>query len=167
MCHARNPLIPIHGHAARSGEARDLKFTNHFTIGKVHQRITVHVRPRYRSAQFRRGMPSARLKRVLEFIEANLGEDISLSALAEVASMGPHYFSDLFKQSTGLSPHQYVLRRKMGRAKEHLQNPRISVVEVSAILGFADQSYFTKVFRRALGATPTEFRANLIDRFTG
>jgi AraC family transcriptional regulator len=122
---------------------------------------------RPRTAQFRGGMPTARLKRVLEFIEANLGEDISLSALAEVASMGPHYFSDLFKQSTGLSPHQYVLRRKMERAKEHLQNLKISVVEVSAILGFADQSYFTKVFRRAVGATPTEFRANLIDRFTG
>ena len=122
---------------------------------------------RPRTTQFRGGMPTVRLKRVLEFIEANLGEDISLSALAGVASMGPHYFSDLFKQSTGLSPHQYVLRRKMERAKEHLQNLRISVVEVSAILGFADQSYFTKVFRRAVGATPTEFRANLIDRFTG
>ena len=122
---------------------------------------------RPRTAQFRGGMPTARLKRVLEFIEANLGEDISLSALAEVAGMGPHYFSDLFKQSTGLSPHQHVLRRKMERAKEHLQNPKISVVEVSAILGFADQSYFTKVFRRAVGQTPTEFRANLIDRYTG
>ncbi|HKV42458.1 MAG TPA: AraC family transcriptional regulator [Blastocatellia bacterium] len=121
---------------------------------------------RPRTAQFRGGMPTARLRRVLEFIEANLGEDISLSALAEVAGMGPHYFSDLFKQSTGLSPHQHVLRRKMERAKEQLQNQKISVVEVSAILGFTDQSYFTKVFRRAVGVTPTEFRANQIDRCT-
>jgi AraC family transcriptional regulator len=120
---------------------------------------------RPRTHQFRGGMPSARLRRVLEFIEANLGEDISLSALAEVAGMGPHYFSDLFKQSTSLSPHQFVLCRKMERAKEYLQNRNISVVEVSAILGFADQSHFTKVFRRAVGVTPTDFRANLIDRW--
>jgi AraC family transcriptional regulator len=120
---------------------------------------------RPRTRQFRGGMPHARLRRVLEFIEANLGEDISLSALAEVAGMGPHYFSDLFKQSTSLSPHQFVLCRKMERAKEYLQNRNISVVEVSAILGFADQSHFTKVFRRAVGVTPTKFRATLIDQW--
>ena len=120
---------------------------------------------RPRTHEFRGGMPNARLNRVLEFIEANLGEDISLSALAEVAGMGPHYFSDLFKRSTNLSPHQYVLRRKMERAKGYLKKPDISVIEVSAVLGFADQSHFTKVFRRSVGVTPTEFRANLIDRW--
>ena len=119
---------------------------------------------RHRTAQFRGGMPSARLKRVLEYIDANLGEDISLSALAQVAGMGPHYFCDLFRQSIGLSPHRFVLRQKLERAKKLLRNPKTSVIEISAILGFADQSYFTKVFHRAVGVTPTEFRADLIGR---
>ena len=130
--------------------------------------LAVYLQKRYgvfrpRTAEFRGRMPAARLKRVLEFIDENLSEDISLSALAGVAAMGPHYFSDLFKRSTGLSPHQYVLRRKIERAKQHLRDPNISVVQITAITGFADQSYFTKVFRRVVGVTPTTFRANLID----
>jgi AraC family transcriptional regulator len=130
--------------------------------------LAVYLQKRYgvfrpRTAEFRGGMPAARLKRVLEFIDGNLSEDISLSALAGVAAMGPHYFSNLFKRSTGLSPHQYVLRRKIERAKQHLRDPKISVVQITAITGFADQSYFTKVFRRVVGVTPTTFRANLID----
>jgi AraC family transcriptional regulator len=130
--------------------------------------LAVYLQKRYgvfrpRTTEFRGGMPTRRLKRVLEFIGENLGEDISLSTLAGVAGMGPHYFSDLFKRSTGLSPHQYVLNRKIARAKEHLRDPKISIVEISAITGFADQSYFTKVFRRTVGVTPTRFRADLID----
>ena len=113
--------------------------------------------------QFRNGMPTARLNRVLEFIRANLSEDIKLSALAETAGMSSHYFSELFKQSTGLSPHQYVLREKVERAKEHLRNPNTSIIEASAITGFVDQSYFTKVFRRLVGVTPSEFRANAVE----
>jgi AraC family transcriptional regulator len=130
--------------------------------------LAVYLQKRYgvfrpRTTEFRGGMPGARLKRVLEFIDGNLSEDISLSALAGVAGMGPHYFSALFKCSTGLSPHQYVLRRKIERAKQHLRDPKISVVQITAIMGFADQSYFTKVFRRVVGVTPSAFRANLID----
>jgi AraC family transcriptional regulator len=109
--------------------------------------------------QFRNGMPTARLNRVLEFIRANLSY-IKLSALAETAGMSSHYFSELFKQSTGLSPHQYVPREKVERAKEHLRNPNTSIIEASAITGFVDQSYFTKVFRRLVDVTPSEFRAN-------
>ena len=129
--------------------------------------LAVYIQKRYavfrhRTAEFRGGMPSARLKRVLEYVEANLGEDISLSALAQVAGMGPHYFCDLFKQSIGFSPHRFVLRQKLERAKKLLRNPKTSVIEISAVLGFADQSYFTKVFHRAVGVTPTEFRAGLI-----
>ena len=129
--------------------------------------LAVYIQKRYavfrpRTAQFRGGMPSARLKRVLEYVEANLGEDISLSALAEVACMGSHYFCDLFKQSIGISPHRFVLRQKLERAKKLLRDPKTSVIAISAVLGFADQSYFTKVFHKAVGVTPTEFRANLI-----
>lgn len=108
---------------------------------------------------FRNGLPTARLNRVLEYIRANLGEDVKLSALAATAGMSSHYFSELFKQSTGLSPHQYVLREKIEHAKEYLRDSKVSIIEASAITGFVDQSYFTKVFRRLVGVTPTEFRA--------
>jgi AraC-like DNA-binding protein len=128
--------------------------------------LAVYLQKRYaavtpKSFQWRGGMPGIRLNRVLEYIRANIGEDLKLSALAEIANMSPHYFCELFKQSTGLSPHRYVLRAKIERAKEYLRDLRVSVFEASVLTGFADQSYFTKVFRRVVGVTPTEFRARM------
>jgi AraC family transcriptional regulator len=128
--------------------------------------LAVYLQKRYaavtpKSFQWRGGMPGIRLNRVLEYIRANIGQDLRLSALAEIANMSPHYFSELFKQSTGLSPHRYVLQAKIERAKEHLRDLRVNVFEASVLTGFADQSYFTKVFRRVVGVTPTEFRARM------
>jgi AraC-like DNA-binding protein len=129
--------------------------------------LAVYLQRRYavyvqKTAEYRGGMPKARLNRVLEYISANLSEDIRLSELARTAGMSPHYFSELFKQTTGLSPHQYVLRQKIERAKQHLRDPRANVIEASAMTGFVDQSYFTKVFRRLVGVTPTEFRNTVL-----
>ena len=128
--------------------------------------LAVYLQKRYaavtpKSFQWRGGMPGIRLNRVLEYIRANTGEDLKLSALAELANMSPHYFCELFKQSTGLSPHRYVLRAKIECAKEYLSDLRVNVFEASVLTGFADQSYFTKVFRRLVGVTPTEFRARM------
>ena len=98
---------------------------------------------------------------MLEFIEEHLDQDITLAALAETAGMGPHYFSELFKQSLGISPHQYVLRRRIDRGRRLLHNPSISVLEAAVRTGFSDQSHFTKLFRRIVGVTPTKYRSIL------
>ena len=109
----------------------------------------------------RNGLPRTRLNRVIEFIEEHLDQDITLAALAETAGMGPHYFSGLFKQSLGISPHQYVLRRRIDRGRKPLHNPSISVLEAAVRTGFSDQSHFTKLFRRIVGVTPTKYRSIL------
>jgi AraC family transcriptional regulator len=111
--------------------------------------------------QIRGGLPGVRLNRVLEYIEANLGRDIHLNELAEAAGLSPFHFAKLFKQSTGASPHQYVLQRRLERAKELLRRPAKSLSEISLETGFADQSHFTNVFRRFIGATPSKFRSSL------
>lgn len=125
--------------------------------------LSVYLARRYgvfkpKTAAYRDGLPKARLNRVLDFIRANVSEDLTLSELAQTAGMSPHYFCELFKQSTGLSPHQYVIRRKIELAKELLSDPRIRIIEASARTGFVDQSHFTKVFRRVVGVSPSEFR---------
>jgi AraC family transcriptional regulator len=107
----------------------------------------------------RGGMPSARLKRVLDYIGAKLDEDLSLLVLANVVGMNLYYFARLFKQSTGLSPHRYVLERRITRAKQLLHTPEMTVLEAGVRTGFGDQGNFTKVFRRFVGVTPTKFRA--------
>ena len=112
-----------------------------------------------RTGKYRGGMPAARLNRVLDFMRQNYARDTRLWELAQLAGMSPHYFCELFKQSTGLSPHQYFLQQRIARAKECLRNPEVTVSQVAASTGFADQSHFTKVFRRIVGITPAQFRA--------
>jgi AraC family transcriptional regulator len=128
--------------------------------------LAVHLQNRYavtRPAipQLRNGLPRARLNRVIEFIEANLHREIGLSALAKTAGMSANYFSELFKQSVQISPHQFVLRRRIDRARTLLNDPTMTVLEAAVRSGFADQSHFTKMFRRVVGVTPTAYRAAL------
>jgi AraC family transcriptional regulator len=78
-----------------------------------------------------------------------------------MAGMSAHYFSELFRQSVHLSPHQYVLRRRIDRARKLLNDPSITVFEAAVRSGFADQSHFTKTFRRVVGVTPSGYRAAL------
>jgi AraC family transcriptional regulator len=128
--------------------------------------LAVHLQHSYGVAQPTRaklghGLPRARLNRVIEYIEANLDQEIALSALAKTAGMSSHYFSELFKKSVQFSPYQYVLRRRIERARKLLHEPGVTVFEAAARTGFSDQSQFTKIFRRIVGVTPTAYRAAL------
>jgi AraC family transcriptional regulator len=109
---------------------------------------------------YKGGMSRYRLKWVLDYIVDNLEADLSLSQLSAIAGMSPHYFSELFKQSTGLSPHRYVLRQKIERAKEHLCNPRLTLIEAGFEVGFENPSHFARVFRKVVGVSPSHFRAD-------
>lgn len=113
---------------------------------------------------YRGGLPGYRLKRVLDFIADNLEEDISLSQLAAIAGMSLHYFSQLFKQSTGRAPHQYVLLKRIEHAKAQLCNPKSSVTEAALGAGFPSPSHFARVFRQFEGTTPSRFRADYVTR---
>lgn len=99
-----------------------------------------------------------RLKRVLDFIEARLADDISLDDLAAEACLSPFHFSRLFRDATGLSPHRYLTDRRVQAAREKLAVGRSSLVEVALDTGFGSQANFIRVFRRATGLTPGQFR---------
>lgn len=109
--------------------------------------------------QSARGLPTRSLHAVLDYIHANLTADLHLTELAETAGLSTFHFAKLFKQSTGSSPHQYVMQRRIERAKELLRNPVISLSEVSLRAGFVDQSHLSNVFRRFAGISPSKFRA--------
>ena len=111
------------------------------------------------SRPVRGGLPHWRLKRVLAYIDDNIGGDISLKQLAEVACLSPHHFSELFRRSTGVSPYRFVMQRRVACAKVLLRDSMLGVLDVALTVGFSDQSHFTKVFRRATGVPPGAFRA--------
>ena len=104
------------------------------------------------------GLPKARLKRVLEFISAHLSDEIRLETLASIAGMSRHHFSELFRSSTGVSPYQYVIGQRVERGKRMLRDTDLSILEIGLATGFADQSHFTKIFRRVTRVTPRDYR---------
>jgi AraC family transcriptional regulator len=109
---------------------------------------------------YKGGLPGRRLKMVLDYIGDNLAEDLSLSQLAAVAGMSAHYFSALFKQSTGFPPHSFVLSQRIDRAKESLRDPRCSVLDAGIEAGFQNSSHFARAFRKLVGVTPRQFRGS-------
>lgn len=104
------------------------------------------------------GLSGYRLKRVTEFIDANLENDISLADLAAVADLSPFHFSRAFRKSTGKTPQQYVMQQRLERAKLLLARPDLPIVEVSLRSGFKNQSHFTSWFRKYTNFTPKLWR---------
>jgi AraC family transcriptional regulator len=109
-------------------------------------------------APYRGGLPQYRLKRVVDYIDENLSGDLALAELAAVAGMSPHYFAELFRQSTGKAPHRYVLLRRIDRAKEYLGDPRRTIIQAGLDAGFQNPSHFARVFRKWVGISPSRFR---------
>ena len=105
------------------------------------------------------GLPGVTLRRVLEHIEANRHRGPSLAELSAVGHMSAFHFARLFKQSTGRSPHRFVVERRIDYAKELLAAHPASIAEVARSAGFRTPSHFTTVFRRMTGMTPSSYRS--------
>jgi AraC-like DNA-binding protein len=130
--------------------------------------LTVHFLRRYAAAQpVRRevtcGLTPYKLRRTLAYIQAHLEEKISLVQLAAVAQMSPTYFGHMFKQATGLAPHQYVSLCRIEHAKRLLAETDMPLIEISTQVGCADQSHFTALFRRYVAMTPNAYRSTTRD----
>jgi AraC family transcriptional regulator len=119
-----------------------------------------HVSGPHRAERGRDGvLPRGRLRAVIEFIEEHLDAGPTLEQIAAVARLSPYHFARQFKAATGLPPHQYVIARRVERAREVLQaEAELSLAEVAAHAGFSDQSQFGYHFKRLVGVTPRRFR---------
>ncbi|MFG1465019.1 AraC family transcriptional regulator [Xanthobacter sp. DSM 24535] len=107
----------------------------------------------------RSGLPKWRLKRVEAYIDANLGESVSLADMAEAAGLSRMHFAAQFRIATGQRPHEYLMSRRIERACQMLLETKESVVQVALGVGFQTQAHFTTVFRRFVGETPYRWRS--------
>lgn len=108
-----------------------------------------------------RGLSRPRLRHLDAFMREHLAENLSLTTLAREAGLSPFHFVRVFKQTTGQTPHRYLLERRLERARELLLQRSRSLAEVAIATGFCDQSHLTLHFKRAFGLTPGEFRRRL------
>ena len=104
------------------------------------------------------GIPPRRLARVIEHIRNNLDKPLAVSLLSSMAEMSQSHFSKLFKLSTGLAPHQFVLQERINRSKELFRRGDAKIVDVALRVGFENQAHFTTVFGNLVGMTPRQFQ---------
>jgi len=101
------------------------------------------------------------VRRVLDYIDAHLTDELGLVELAAIAGLSPHHFVEAFKISIGKPPHRFVTEKRVQRALELLRVDDRSIAEIAHVVGFSSQSHLTMNFRRVTGLTPGRFRRSL------
>lgn len=106
------------------------------------------------------GLSEPKLSQVKAYINEYMDRDLTLVELGAIAQLSPYHFARLFKQSTGTTPHQYVLQCRIQRAQHLLRHSSLSLAEIAISVGFCDQSHLTRCFKRLVGVTPTKFSSD-------
>ena len=116
----------------------------------------IPLRPRIRG-----GLPPRTSRRVCEFVEEHLEENISIQALANIAGLSMYHFARTFKQSEGMTPHEFIIRCRVQRVKDLLSETDLPLSEIALASGFSDQSHCARRFREHVGVTPSSYRWSL------
>jgi AraC family transcriptional regulator len=156
--HLRAAMTAVGAELASGGPGGPLAAESLANLLAVH--LIRHVSAPRRLERGRDGvLPRGRLRAVVEYIEEHLDGCPTLAQLAAVVRLNPYHFARQFKAATGLPPHQYVILRRVERAKQLLQaGTDLSLAEVALRAGFSDQSQFSRHFKRLVGVTPGQFR---------
>jgi AraC family transcriptional regulator len=146
---------------AQSAHPGQRQYAEALGIVMAHELLRLNNGPAPERRHVRGGLAGWQEKKVAQYIDEHLPEDLSLATLAELARLSTFHFVRAFKQSFGLPPHRYLSSLRMERAKSLLADPGMSVTQVGFNLGFSETSSFTTTFRKHTGLTPTAYRQSL------
>jgi len=104
-------------------------------------------------------LPACRLRRVTQYIQENLQRELRLAELSAFVHMSPYHFARLFRRSTGMPPHKFVVRCRIDAARTLLAARTAPIAEIAQLVGFRTPSHFTTTFRRVIGLTPSAYRS--------
>lgn len=135
-------------------------------VAAIRSLMVSHLLEKYTDAASERpdyqgGLPIGKLRRLEHHVAENMEEELSLDTLAALVDLSPYHFSRVFKQTTGMTPLQYVTRERIARAQQLIRETSRSLIEIAMEVGYTSPSHFAQVFRRQVGVTPTEFRNGL------
>jgi AraC family transcriptional regulator len=144
-------------------EARSETPAGKLYVDSLIQTLTLHLLKNYSTAapapeNPQGGLSGYKLRRVQEFIDAHLEQDLSLAEIARVSDLSQYHFARAFRKSTGLTPQQYLMQQRIERAKQLLAKEDLPIVEISLRTGFKNQSHFTTLFRKFTKFTPKNWR---------
>jgi AraC family transcriptional regulator len=174
FCHARENLITDHATsafdvtppaiaaliecAAASFEV-DRNASREYLF-RAYALLRAQSQPTYdtKTAQTRGRLAMWQTKRVIDYIEANLGTDIQSKGLAELVNLSTSHFFRAFKVSVGIPPFEFITRRRVDKAREMMRTTDDALAQIAVACGLSDQSHFCRVFRRIVGQSPNEWR---------
>jgi AraC family transcriptional regulator len=139
------------------------QYVEALSIVLVHELIRLEKTASRAARPLRGGLPMRQQRRLAEFIDEHLAEDISLATLAGLVDLSLFHFARAFKQSFGVPPHRYHMDRRMDRAKNLLRRSAFSVTQIANQIGFHEASSFTRAYRQFAGVTPSEYRRHPVD----
>lgn len=158
----RDPFI------SQLGAALFSEFSQSSAIGRIYVEslaatLAVHLLRNYSATaqnvrEFSGGLSGAKLRQAIDYIDANLDQNLSLINIAATVGLSPYYFSRALKKSTGFAPHAYVVRQRMERAKQLLVKTRMPIIDIALAVGFANHSHFSTQFGKLVGSTPKSYR---------
>jgi AraC family transcriptional regulator len=154
MVHLASALLPAF---QRPGEARKL-FIDHLTLAMLTHLYGSYGGARPGTAFAKGGMTRLQANRAKEFLGAHCADDLSLVDAARACGLSRGHFTKAFRVATGLTPHQWLQRYRIDKAKHLLLSPALTIAEIALSCGFADQSHLTRVFSRLVGDTPAAWR---------
>lgn len=142
-------------------EAESSGMGSRLLVDSLKTALAVHLLRNYCATRpnlssYANGLPQNTLTLVKDYIDSHLHQELKLSELAAIAQLSPYHFLRLFKQSLGITPHQYILQCRLHQAKYLLQYSALSIAEIAARTGFCDQSHLTRSCKRMFGATPKQ-----------
>ena len=150
------------------GSALGEEFKRPSAVGQIYVEslavaLAVHLLRNYsvpdqNAREFSGGLAGWKLRRALEYIDAHLDQNLSLSQIAETVGMSPYYFSRALKQSTGFAPHEYIVSQRIKRAKRLLAETKMPIIDVALAVGFVNHSHFSTQFRKLVGGSPKAYR---------
>jgi AraC family transcriptional regulator len=123
--------------------------------------LSKHCSINHKTPEYRGRMSKTSLQNVMEYIHTNAHQEISLESLALLAGLSSYHFLRLFKQSTGATPLQYIIRCRMEKAKELLAQTDLTIIEVALEIGYDSPTHFITLFKRHSGVTPSAYRKML------
>jgi AraC family transcriptional regulator len=157
----RDPFIERIGHAFQAEIERE-SISGHLLAENLASELAVHLIRKYSTfsqnlREIKGGLGPRRLRLVIDYINEHLTDNTSLTILASICGLSVYHFARAFKQTTGITPYEYVMRKRVEHAKRLLLRTEMTLAEIAAELNLTDQSHFTKLFRRSTGITPRDF----------
>jgi AraC family transcriptional regulator len=138
-------------------------YTDSLAVSVASRLVSTHSSVAQRTIAQSGGLGGRRLKQTLAYIEDNLSEDLSLSRIASISGISPSHFKILFRESAGAPLHQYVVQRRVERAKDLLMQGKLSIAEIALATGFSHQSHLARHMRRSVGLSPRAMKRLFAD----